>query len=227
MKQDEKVKRLLLTGILGAILTAVGDCLLLGVDYSGAAGLLGRFIVSAEKVSYTRIGLAGFFGFVGIPLTAMGYGALYELTADRNSRLAKLYRVSVWGYLAFGGAVHVICCYLMTGIKKAVWIGTAADDLLQALLAEQGGFLIPCCLVFFAFYGVNIVAMALLIARGSTSLPKWMVWLNPLLFKLLFNAVGKLGTSAVFNGIACSNMSLGALVILAAWLCTLRPKKTV
>ena len=42
--------------------------------------------------------------------------------------------------------------------------------------------------------------------------------LNPMVFKLLINAVGQLGTTAAFNGLACSNMSLGALIILAAWL---------
>ena len=49
--------------------------------------------------------------------------------------------------------------------------------------------------------------------------------LNPLLFKILINGFGKLGTSAFFNGTACSNMSLGALIILVAWMIVIRKRK--
>ena len=228
MKHDKNLTRTLIIGIIGAIITMTGDCLLLGVDYTGAEGMLGRFIISAGKVSYTRIGLAGFFGFAGIPLSAVGYGVLYDLTKEPESRMARLYKLSVWGYTAFGGTIHVICCYIMTGIKKALETGTAAENILQVILNEQGGFLIPCCVVFFLFYGVSIVTMMLLIGKDRTSLPKWMWCLNPLLFKLLINAVGQLGTTAIFNGLACSNMSLGAVIILTAWLANMpQTKRTI
>jgi hypothetical protein len=46
--------------------------------------------------------------------------------------------------------------------------------------------------------------------------------LNPLIMKLMINALGKLGTSAFFNGLACSNMSLGALVILLTWMIAIK-----
>ena len=60
-KQRTERIRLLIYGMIGAILTMIGDCLLLGVDTSDATGALGQYIVSAEKISYTRIGFAGFF----------------------------------------------------------------------------------------------------------------------------------------------------------------------
>ncbi len=41
--------------------------------------------------------------------------------------------------------------------------------------------------------------------------------LNPLTFKLLINWIGSLGSPAPLNGILCSNMSLGAILIFAAW----------
>lgn len=50
----------------------------------------------------------------------------------------------------------------------------------------------------------------------------WIV--NPLTFKILLNAIGKLGTSAFLNGLACSNMSLGGLIIMAAWLIVIMHK---
>ena len=133
--KKEKMTRFLIYGIIGAILTMIGDCLLLGVDTTGASGALGQYIVSAQKLSYTRIGLGGFFGFVGIPVTAFGFYVLYMLIEEKSSMLARLYRASVYGYIALGGAIHIICCYLVTGIKKDLETGTAEADILQDVLA--------------------------------------------------------------------------------------------
>ncbi len=194
----------------------IGDCLLLGADSSGAAGMLGRYEVIAQKISYTRIGLAGFMGFVGIPVTVFGYYVLYMELYDKKSLAAKLYRISLLGYTALGGAVHVICCYLVTGIKKDLEFGT--DDLLMTVLNEQGGYVIPSMIVFLVFYLMHVASMIILIAKRKTPLPSWMWVINPLTFKLVINAIGRQGSSAVFNGILCSNMSLGAIIIFIVWL---------
>lgn len=191
-----KVKKLLIYGMIGAVLNMIGDCLLLGVDSVGAVGAFGQYILAAQKVSYTRIGLAGFFGYVGIPVSIFGYYVLYEIMEDKTS--------------------------LLTGMKKAPETGTAPDDnILTVILQEQGGYIVPCFVVFFLFYFINVVTMALIIAKKKTCLPGWMWIINPLLFKILFNGLGKMSTSAVLNGIACSNMSLGALVIFTVWMVVL------
>ena len=216
-----KVRKLLLYGMIGAVLTMVGDFLLLGVDSTGAVGALGQYILAAEEISYTRIGLAGSFGFVGIPVTAFGFYALYDLMQDKTSILARMYKTSVYGYVAFGGAIHIICCYLVTGIKKALETGTGQESMLSVILAEQGGYLIPCFIIFMAFYLANVITMILSISQGKTPLPRWMWLINPFAFKILLNLVGKTSTAAFWNGIACSNMSLGALIIFLAWMLVL------
>ena len=165
--------------MIGAVLNMIGDCLLLGVDSVGAVGAFGQYILAAQKVSYTRIGLAGFFGYVGISVSIFGYYVLYEIMEDKTS--------------------------LLTGMKKAPETGTAPDDnILTVILQEQGGYIVPCFVVFFLFYFINVVTMALIIAKKRTCLPGWMWIINPLLFKILFNGLGKMSTSAVLNGIACS-----------------------
>lgn len=223
-QQKRKIIQLLWYGMIGAVLTMIGDVLLLGVDATGASGVLGQYIVSAEKLSYTRIGLAGFFGFVGIPITAFGYYALYLMMEEKDSVLARMYRVSVYSYVALGGAVHIICCYLVTGMKKALETGTMADDMLTVILNEQGGYVIPSMIVFFSFYVIHVITLIIIIAQKKTMLPSWLWILNPLIFKILINAFGRLGTNAFFNGIACSNMSLGALIILTVWLLVISKK---
>ena len=224
-EQKRKITQLLWYGIAGAVLTMIGDFLLLGVDSTGAEGAISQYLMAAEKISYTRIGLAGFFGFVGIPVTAFGYYALYQMMEDRKSAAARWYKASVYAFAAFGGAIHIICCYLVTGMKKALETGTESGDILAMILKEQGGYLIPCFVVFFAFYLINVIMLIYIIAKKKTPLPGWMWILNPLLFKILINGFGKLGTSAFFNGTACANMSLGALIILVAWMIVIRKRK--
>lgn len=221
----EKQNRYLFYGIIGAVLTMIGDFLLLGVDSAGAEGALGQYILAAEKLSYTRIGLAGSFGFLGIPITAFGFYALYELMSDKTAVLAKLYKASVYGYIAFGGAIHIICCYLVTGIKKALETGTSQSDILSVILNEQGGYVVPCMVIFFAAYIVNVVTLIVIIAKKKTILPGYLWLINPITFKILLNLLGKISTSAFWNGIACSNMSLGAIVIFTVWIIYINRKK--
>lgn len=190
----EKAKRYLLYGIIGGILSMIGDCLLLGADSSGVSAGLDKYAVIAQKISYTRIGLAGFFGFIGIPITVFGFYALYMNLADKESLAARLYRVSLFGYAALGGAVHIICCYMMTGIKKDLETGT--ENLLMSVVNEQGGYVLPSLAVFFIFYLLSIVTMIILVAGKKTPLPGWMWIMNPLTFKILINVVGRLGSGA-------------------------------
>jgi hypothetical protein len=205
-------------GIIGAILTIIGDFLLLGVDSNtSGGGLFDKYLDIASKISYTRIGLAGFFGYLGIPLTAIGFLALYQMVKDKESSFAKVYKWSmIISFVALGGGVHIICCYLVAGMKMNIEAGTA--DVVSAVINQQAGFLVPSVIVFFAVYFVACISMIVLIAKGKTILPKWMWILNPLVMKIVINALGKLGTNAFFNGLACLNMSLGALIILLAWI---------
>lgn len=225
-KNYAKQNRYLIYGLIGAVLTMIGDFLLLGVDSVGAEGTLGQYIIAAQKLSYTRIGLAGWFGFVGIPVTAFGYFALYELMSDKTTVLAKLYKASVYGFIAFGGAIHIICCYLVTGMKKALETGTDQSDMMSVILSEQGGYVIPCMVVFFAAYLVNVVTFIIIIAKKKTIFPSCLWLINPLTFKILLNMLGKMSTSAFWNGIGCSNMSLGAIIIFIVWIVIINRKKS-
>lgn len=212
----DKMMRFLIYGIIGGILTMIGDCLLLGVDAAGTVGTIEKYVKIASEISYTRIGLGGFFGFIGIPLTVFGFYVLYMLLEDKTSKIVKLYRASLYGYLAFGGAIHIICCYLVTGLKKNV--ETGVEDVFAAVLKEQAGYLIPSMAVFFIFYFINVITMVIIVAKKKTILPGWMWVINPLVFKIIINVIGKIGNSAFFNGLACSNMSLGAIIIMAVWM---------
>ena len=115
--------------------------------------------------------------------------------------------------------------YLLLGIIGGI-LTMIGDSLLMTVLQEQGGYVVPSMVVFLVFYLMSAVTMILLIAKKKTPLPAWMWIFNPLTFKLLFNALGRLGGgSAVMNGILCSNMSLGAIILFAAWWFVLKEEK--
>ena len=96
INMNDKMKKYLLLGIIGGIFSMIGDCLLCGVSSYGAGGGIDKYAVIAQKISYTRIGLAGFFGYIGIPVTVFGFYVLYMSLADKESLAAKLYRVSLY-----------------------------------------------------------------------------------------------------------------------------------
>lgn len=219
-----KTVKYLIIGIIGGILTMLGDCMLLGADSTDAADVIEKYSMIASQVSYLRIGLAGSFGFVGIPVSVLGSYVLYMLTGDKDSRLTKLYRYSLYGFAATGGAIHIICCYLVTGLKKNIEAGSS--DLVMSVFEEQTGYLIPCFALFLAIYGVHVVTMFMLIIKKKTAFPAWFCVFNPLVFKIVINAAGGLGTSAFFNGLACSNMSLGSTIIFAVWLAAIFRRKS-
>jgi amino acid transporter len=109
---------------------------------------------------------------------------------------------------------------LVAGMKMNIDSGTT--DIVTAVMNQQVGFLVPSFIVFFVVYFVACISMIVLIAKDKTILPKWLWILNPLVMKIVINVLGKLGTSAFFNGLACSNMSLGALIILLTWMIAIK-----
>ena len=79
-------------------------------------------------------------------------------------------------------------------------------------------FLLPVTVVFAVFFiGANIVQF-IAFARGCTPFPKWYCAFNLLVGKAVFNGVRRFGNTALINGIATSNMSLGAIVMFTALL---------
>lgn len=67
------------------------------------------------------------------------------------------------------------------------------------------------------FTGANVVQFIAFV-KGRTPFPKWYCVFNLLIGKAVFNAVRQLGNTAFINGIATSNMSLGAIIMFAVLL---------
>jgi hypothetical protein len=79
-------------------------------------------------------------------------------------------------------------------------------------------FLLPAAVVFGVFFIGASVVQFIAFAKGRTPFPKWYCVFNLLIGKAVFNAVRRLGNTALCNGIGTSNMSLGAIVMFTALL---------
>ena len=167
----KRIRKLMCIGILGAVLTLIGDMLLgWGVHDPSIEGLEG-FLSAYRDLSDGRIFWSAFLGFIGIPLEALSYFAIYRLIAPYSERQAHLYRTGILGLLAFAGCgVHVPCLACVFFYK---YMAIASPENALALSVRFGAyFLLPGMLVFFVFWIVQHIAHIGAFAKGLTPYSK-------------------------------------------------------
>lgn len=103
-----RIKRLMVIGLIGAIMILVGDFLAgWGVrdeNLDGIEGLVSPYLM----ISDCRLFWSAILGSVGVPIAGVGHLGIYKLIKPYSRKYAKLYRVGILGFLTFGGAgVHV------------------------------------------------------------------------------------------------------------------------
>lgn len=214
----EKAERDLKIGLFGAALTLIGDLLIGAAKFPDGANMVEAYFAIALAMPAWRPILGGLIGFVGICLEFPGLMTICPLIRERMPRGGSFYKLSMYVYLAVGGgAVHLPCgafMWIYKSVAEAAGTETGYDIALRYLLY----FLLPATAVFGVFFtGANIVQF-IAFAKGHTPFPKWYCVFNLLIGKAVFNAVRRLGNTALINGIATSNMSLGAIVMFTALL---------
>ena len=155
-----RIRKLMIIGVSGAILTFVGD-FILGFR-TGDESLTGleRKLSSYLSLEDWEIFLSAILGFIGIPLEGLCYFSIYRLIAPYSMKHAHLYRAGIFGYLIFGGCgVHVPClaCVFFYKYMAAARPETAFDDCIRFGLY----FLLPGCVMLLKFAGNNALASAL------------------------------------------------------------------
>lgn len=105
-----RIRHLMKLGMVGALMTLAGDMLLgWGVHDAAKAGMEG-FLSAYVNLPDGRIFFSALLGFLGIPLEALCYFAIYRLIKPYSEKYAHLYRGGILGVLAFAGCgVHVPC----------------------------------------------------------------------------------------------------------------------
>ena len=213
-----KAETALKTGLFGAVLTLIGDLLIGAARFPDGAGLIDGYLAGALAMPAWRPILGGLIGFIGICLEFPGLMTICPFIREKMPRGGRFYKIAMYVYLAAGGgAVHLPCgvfLWIYKAVTEAAGQAVGYDIALKYLLY----FLLPVTAVFTVFFiGASAVQFIAFI-KGHTPFPKGYCVFNLMIGKAVFNSVRRLGNTALINGIATSNMSLGAIILFAALL---------
>lgn len=204
--------------LFGAVLTLIGDLLIGAAKFPEGANMIEGYFAVALAMPAWRPVLGGLIGFLGICLEFCGLMTIYPLIARKMPRGGRFYRLAMYVYLAVGGgAVHLPCgafMWLYKSVAEAAGQAVGHDIALKYLLY----FLLPVTIVFAVFFTGASIIQFIAFFKGRTPFPRWYCIFNPLIGKVVFNGMRRLGNTALINGIGTSNMSLGALVMFTALL---------
>lgn len=216
IQTTQKARKLLLIGLLGAILTLIGDLLIGYVTFPEGAGMIEGYFAAALALPVWRPILGGLVGFLGISLEFLGLMTVYPLLKRNMPKGAAFYKLSMYVYLAIaGGAVHLPCgvfMWLYHSVTDAAGQAVGYDIALQYVLY----FILPVAVVFYIFFAGSSIVQFVGIVKGKTPLPKWYAVFNLLIVSVLFNALRNIGNYPIINGIGTSNKSLSAIVMFIA-----------
>ncbi len=214
----EKAESWLKIGLFGALLTLIGDCLIGAAKFPDGADLIEGYFAIALTMPAWRPILGGLVGFVGICLEFPALMTICPLIREKMPRGGHFYQLAMYVYLALsGGAVHLPCgafMWICKTVAEAAGAEVGRDIATRYLLY----FLLPAAAVFGVFFIGASVVQFIAFAKGRTPFPKWYCVFNLLIGKAVFNAVRRLGNTALCNGIGTSNMSLGAIIMFTALL---------
>lgn len=213
-----RAERDLKIGLFGAVLTLIGDLLIGAARFPEGANMLEGYFAIALAMPAWRPILGGLIGFLGISLEFCGLMTIYPLIKVKMPRGGQFYKLAMYVYLAVaGGAVHLPCgvfMWLYKAVTEMAGQNAGYDIAMRYLLY----FLLPVTALFAVFFiGASIVQFVAFF-KGNTPFPRWYCIFNPLLGKIVFNGVRRLGNTALINGIGTSNMSLGAIIMFIALL---------
>ena len=168
----QRIRKLMLIGMLAGCMVMVGDMLLgWGVHDPAKSGLEG-FLSSYLNISDSRIFWSAFLGLIGIPVEALCYFAVYRLIASRSMHYAHMYRSGIFGYLIFAACgVHVPCLASVFVYKHLM--EAAPEKALELTWRFGLYFLLPAMILFFIFWAVHSYAQIAAFAKGLTPYPRW------------------------------------------------------
>ncbi|MBE5808814.1 MAG: hypothetical protein E7317_10820 [Clostridiales bacterium] len=214
----EKAERYLKIGLFGAALTLIGDLLIGAAKFPDGADMIDGYFAIALTMPAWRPILGGLIGFAGICLEFCGLMTIYPLIREKMPRGCRFYRLSMYVCLAVsGGAVHLPCgafMWIYRSVAEASGQAVGRDIAFKYLLY----FLLPATVVFAVFFIGASAVQFIAFAKGRTPFPKWYSVFNLMVAKVVFNGMRRFGNTALINGIATSNMSLGAIIMFTALL---------
>lgn len=218
-KEYERLRKMLLVGIIFAVITVIGGEIPIGFTvYPEADNELIGMIMGCGNLSVLQMACGVFFGGIGIPLQYYGYKAIAQIIEKGAcKKCAKIIHIGAKAIALGGGIVHVLFVALMFLCRTENTQNLA--QLPQSVIDFTLWLVLPFSAVFMVFYIPMAISMMIPILKGKTIFPKWAVIFNPLTGKILLNALGIIGANTAFiNGLRMSNMGMGSLLTFTGFL---------
>ncbi len=224
----ERIKKLLTFGIIGSILTGIGDFL---VGYgetvnTGAKGLAEMVMANALNLSDAQLIWGGLLGVIGLLLEALACFAVYRLMADASLKYAHIFRASIIGniWLAPVGC-HMNVGLLNFAYKRLLLLdATVASEAANVMIQA---FCVPLWLLLIAFWLPGIIIQFKAFAKGYTPYPTKAKWFSVLIGMwpaLILSVIVGPG-SALGGGIGTMFLSFGNAWMFGGLLATLPDQK--
>ena len=206
----KRIRHLMKLGVIGALLTLVGDMLLgWGIHDATKPGMEG-FLSTYLNLPDGRIFWSAFLGFLGIPLEALSCFSVYRMIKPYSQKAAHMYRAGILGELAFAGCgVHVPCLSCVFFYKYMT--AASPDTALSASVRFGLYFLLPGMVVFLIFWVVQHVAHIVVFMKGLTPCPKWCWVFCPAVGMAAVMLLKFLPETALRNALTAAWISFGNL----------------
>jgi len=175
-----------LLAILGAIIYAVGDVLLL----AGKASLddypklkpFTKLLSDAEKMvalSPARLMLGALIGVFSTPLILLGYWQVYQGLSGGTDWVV-LATVGLFGIASVIGAfVHGTFYYMGEYVQALNQVEEKSQPVIAGMVERHKKVLIITYAPLLLFIIIASVMFSILVASGKTSFPVWMAGINP------------------------------------------------
>ena len=170
-----RIKKLLLIGLIGAILTGIGD-FLLGYGENTAGNTLATSVMaSAPNLTDGQMIAGSMPGFFGLFLEGLACFAVYRLMADAAPRYAHIYRAGIFGYIWLAP----VGCHMNMGLLNLAYkYLLRADEALAAKAADLlfYGFSLPLYVLLVIFWLPMMIVQFLAFSWGLTPYPRKARW---------------------------------------------------
>jgi len=218
-----RIRKLLATGLLGCVLTGVGDFLLgyaTPVDVGG--GAFDTMLSTAPNLSDGALFAGGLLGMFGLFIEGLSFFGVWRLMADAAPRLAHTYRSGIFFYLWLAP----VGCHMNVGLLnyayKQLWL-VSPEAAHAAVTPMYCAFCVPLYVLLAAGWVPMLVAQWKAFAQGKTPYPTRAKWFTlatgaipTLVVALLLGADTALG-----GGIGTMFLSVGNAVTFGGLLGTL------
>ena len=165
---------------IAALLASAGDLLLLW------AANASRPELALPASPQHGLLLGGLLGVLGIPLYGLGYGALAQSLTGASDTARRWIVWCAWSLALVGAAIHGLTTRM---IAAALESGAPGGDPL-ATVAASGALLVGLWALATILLIAACLPLSIALARGRSTLPRWLGLANPLVWMLLLGSAG-------------------------------------